>query len=715
MVDRFSIPEDNLEGGLALIEAICADENNRTLVAIWPAGRVESRTFTPKQRMSMRRWIEERGGQANLHFHVNALTDVASNRKAGKEDIEYGLSLHVDIDDPAGGEALRAFRPAPSAIVFSGYGWHGYWFLKERTRELERLESVNRYLEGVLGGDHCHNRDRVMRIPGTINLPNAKKARLGRAPSLSHLTELDVSRRYSLDDFPSDPGYAGPKGAVSAAPILSQASIDQLPATVGQHTLDLIEYGDDPKRPRGTSDARYPSRSEAVYRAVCDLLRAGVSKELTVGILLNPSYSISQSVLEKRNPQTYAWRQVSSAELAISETWPDITKTGVPRPSLQNALAALLRLGLTFGYDRFRSRKIVNGKALQEYQGQISDDAVAFLRGEILSRFGFDPLAEHVRDAVNQLCLYNPFHPVLDEIDAFQWDEVCRVETWLIRYLGADDTPLNRAIGKIVLVAALRRLRQPGVKFDEILILEGKQGSGKSSALRILAGPGLHSDQEILTQDSKTQMELLEGVWIYELGEVEGFSRAEVNKIKAFASRQEERSRPAYGRFVEIRPRQVVFVGTTNETTYLRDTTGNRRFWPVKTTVIDLEALRHDRDQLWAEASALESSGETISLPKELWEAAAAQQAERLEEDPWTEALSKLRGKAYGDVVRIETSALMMKVGVPPERQNQHHTKRIAPIMRHLGWESTKFRVAGSIVRGYERAKPDDHQDDVEF
>lgn len=169
----------------------------------------------------------------------------------------------------------------------------------------------------------------------------------------------------------------------------------------------------------------------------------------------------------------------------------------------------------------------------------------------------------------------------------------------------------------------------------------------------------------------------------------------------------------SYGRFSEARGRQTVFIGTTNEHKYLKDRTGNRRFLPVKTGSIDLEALRRDRDQLWAEAAKLEADGDSIVLPQELWAVAAVEQEERLEEDPWQERLAAVRGKAFGEEVRAYTTDLLSGVlGISLERQHNGHAKRLAAIMRELGWEQGKFKVEGRTVRGFHQPKPEGHVDD---
>lgn len=475
----------------------------------------------------------------------------------------------------------------------------------------------------------------------------------------------------------------------------------------------LIGLGDDPERPRDEPGARFRSRSEAVYRAACDLARAGCSEAQISGVLINPAFGIARSVLEKKRPVQYALRQARSALAAVSNGWPDCDKNGYPRATMRNTVLGLQRLEFTFSHDLFRHRKVVNGAMLDEHEGEISDDACALLRAFIIEGFNFDPKPENVRDAVTQLCLEHTFHPIRQMLDALVWDGVSRVNDWLVKYMGAEDTPLNHAVGRIMLVAAVRRVREPGVKFDTIVILEGKQGTGKSTALRILAGPRNHSDNELLTLDTKAQMEAMEGVWIYELSEMSGLSKSEVERMKAFASRDVDRARMSYGRFSEARGRQTIFIGTTNEHKYLKDRTGNRRFLPVKTGAIDLETLRHDRDQLWAEAAKLEAQGKSIVLPRELWAVAAAEQEDRLEDDPWQEKLAMVRGKAAGDEVRVLTADLLGEVlSIPVERQHNGHGKRLAALMRELGWEQSKFKIGGKTVRGFHRPKPEGHVDD---
>ena len=695
----------------------------RHLVAIDEDGKIAAQSFDPSELEATRAWIEARQGISNVYYSVNELKSSASNRKAAKEDIARALYLHVDVDNQTALFRISEFVPKPTTVVFSGGGYQAFWKLREPTRDLNRVERINANLARQLGGDKCDNVDRVMRLPGTINVPDARKRRAGRVPTLAYVVEkgTDWSRTYALDDF-EDPGAEDPADGVYSPRPVEPIGVDELPAGISPATLELIKLGDDPSAPIGSKDAHFPSRSEAVWRVACELARAGCSADLIAGILVNPAHGISQAVLEKKRPNEYALREAKQALSVVSSSWPDVLKDGRPTATMRNAMLAMQRLGLHFAHDLFRYRKTIEGALIQEYQGNLSDDACSALRHMIIDQFGIDVGKEATRDAAEILAISNAFHPIRNYVDGLQWDGSPRLDGWMSTYLGAEQTPLNSAIGRIVLIAAVRRVRSPGVKFDTILVLEGKQGVGKSSAVKILAGPENFSDQNILTLESKAQMELLEGVWIYELCELEGLSRAETSKVKAFASRSTDHGRPAYGRFKERRPRQAVFVGTTNDDQYLRDTTGNRRFWPVKVAKIDLDGLNRDRDQLFAEAAHWEEKGESLVLPEELWSAAQIEQEARVEDDPWIDILSKLHPSDLDQVagmVRVASSHLLwFTLDLKADRQQQFHLKRLAALMRKLGWEGpAPIKMAdGSVVRGYQRPLSDwGNPDDPSF
>lgn len=321
--------------------------------------------------------------------------------------------------------------------------------------------------------------------------------------------------------------------------------------------------------------------------------------------------------------------------------FPDIhPDTGLPRSTCTNAGVAITAMGISCRKDLFHEKMMVGGQPIQQWAGDLSDDVVAVIRKLIRFRFGFDPNKANTTDACIQLCLEHQFDPVCDYLDGLQWDGQPRLDTWMQRYLSAADTELNRTIGRLALVAAVRRARQPGTKFDQIIVLEGVEGKGKSTAIEIMAGRENFSDQKILGLTDKEQQEAITGIWLYEIAELTGMRRAETDHVKAFASRTVDRARPAYGRFRVDRPRRAICFATTNDDEYLKSETGNRRFWPVVTGQIDLEGLKRDRDQLWAEAAAREAEGCSVGLPERLWAAAGEEQDRRKEADDWFEKIS---------------------------------------------------------------------------
>jgi predicted P-loop ATPase len=343
----------------------------------------------------------------------------------------------------------------------------------------------------------------------------------------------------------------------------------------------------------------------------------------------------------------------------------------------------------------FHNKKVVEGDLPENLDGELSDPICRALRDRIICLLGFDPGIENVQQAAERACETTRIDPVNDYLDACSWDGQLRLDTWLVTYLGAEDTPLNRSIGCKVLIAAVRRVRKPGCKFDHVLVLEGPQGSGKSSALRTMAGEENFSDQPLLHLDTRAQQEAAAGVWIYELSELAGLKRTDIETLKSFLSRTTDNARPAYGRFRTDQPRRCIFIGTTNDREYLRDSTGNRRFWPVRSGKIDLAALRRDRDQLWAEAAAADARGEALVIPEQLYSAAAEQQDERLIKDPWEDLLAHVKGDIIdvdgGKEERISSTHLLTNhLNFAKDKVSDAVTKRLANVMPRLGWQGPK-------------------------
>ncbi len=391
--------------------------------------------------------------------------------------------------------------------------------------------------------------------------------------------------------------------------------------------------------------------------------------------------------------------------------WPDRDQWGRPKQTCRNARAAIRHLGITCEHDRFHDKLIVGGQAIEQWAGEITDNTTHMLRVTIAQRYNLDPGTTNTFDAAVQECLQDSFDPIADYLDSLVWDGQVRLRTWLSVYMGAEDTALNSAIGGLMLVAAVRRVRQAGCKFDQIAVLISDEGKNKSSAIEILAGPGNFSDQTILTLDDKGQQEALSGVWLYEIADLAGMSKADTEKVKAFASRRVDRARPAYARARVDKPRRCVFFATTNHSTFLKSQTGNRRFWPVEVGRIDLGLLARDRDQLWAEAAAIERRGAPLWLPEVFWQDAAREQERRRDADPWDELLAHAKGKieprpdGRGNEERITTRDLMehhLRIGA--ERLTDMVPKRLAYTMRRLGWQGpVTLWMDGRAVKGYRR------------
>ena len=335
----------------------------------------------------------------------------------------------------------------------------------------------------------------------------------------------------------------------------------------------------------------------------------------------------------------------------------------------------------------------------------------------------------HYDVAVMKVTDDRSYHPIREFIAGLpDWDGVPRVDTLLIDYLGAEDNEYVRAVTRKTLCAAVRRVLEPGCKFDSMLVLNGPQGVGKSTLIARLAGEWFSDSLNLGDTKDKTAAEKLQGYWILEIGELAGLKKAEVETLRSFLSRQNDIYRAAFGRRATPHLRQCVFFGTTNaESGYLRDTTGNRRFWPIKTPGGSVrrswQLTNEDVRQIWAEVVVYVKRGEKLYLDPGMEQLAKAEQREAMESDEreglvrdfldtllpedWDdmdvfERRSFLNGSDFGGAERIgvvkRESVSNMEIWCEcfgKERANLRRTdsNELTSIVTRLGWKRNPSKV----------------------
>ena len=331
--------------------------------------------------------------------------------------------------------------------------------------------------------------------------------------------------------------------------------------------------------------------------------------------------------------------------------------------------------------------------------------------------------------AVTKVADDRAYHPIREFIESLpEWDKIPRVDTLLVDYLGAADTAYVRAVTRKTLCAAISRVLRPGCKFDSMLVLNGPQGVGKSTLIAKLAGEWFSDSLNLGDTKDKTAAEKLQGYWILEIGELAGLKKAEVETLRSFLSRQNDIYRAAFGKRATPHLRQCVFFGTTNaESGYLRDTTGNRRFWPVKTPGSGKKQswnLAHEEIlQIWAEALVYVRQGEKLYLSPEMDALAKDEQREAMESDEreglvreyldtllperWAEMdlferRNFLTGSDFGDLQEKgtvkRTSVSNMEIWCEcfgKERANLRRTdsNELTGILARLGWKRAESKV----------------------
>jgi predicted P-loop ATPase len=346
----------------------------------------------------------------------------------------------------------------------------------------------------------------------------------------------------------------------------------------------------------------------------------------------------------------------------------------------------------------------------EKYPRRMTDDDLSYMHQRALRDMFTGVGPQKVRSAVNMVARANAYHPVRDYLGGLEWDRSARLNDFAATYLGnSESSAYIRAVIRKWVISAVARVYRPGCQVDHMLVLQGPQGIGKSSALSILAGSGSWFGNDMPPVGLKDTKAWLNGKWIVEIAELSSISGRDVEHVKAFLTTRTDSFRKAYGYVVEDIPRQCVFAGSTNDEEYLLDTTGGRRFWPVRVSSVDARALRRDRDALWAEAvvafrageawhldARTEADAEALRGALEAQEAVRTQYAEELPVREW------LRHQE-DDKILLSCD---VSTGALHEALNDNTRHRVSRILGALGWVKTRRTKRGRTWKRGPNAEP---------
>ena len=399
-------------------------------------------------------------------------------------------------------------------------------------------------------------------------------------------------------------------------------------------------------------------------------------------------------------PQAKATKDKPEPKKVWDIEFPQLNRYDEPvTTSVANAYVCLKHLGISAWYDEFRMSAVVEGLPRA---GAVLDDHVISEIWLRIQAFNFYPSKGHIHDAVDAISRGDKRHPIRDWLDGLSWDRKPRLDNLFAEYAKAEGTPYQRACGVLLLVAMVRRVRQPGAKYDHVIILKGAQGSGKSGFFELLAGEQYFTDSFSFGLDDKTTIEQTEGMWLAEAAEMRGLKSKDIEHVKALVTRKTDRARKAYGRVTTSAPRQFVAVATTNNEALYSDHTGGRRWDIVEVKGFDWDAIKRDREQLFAEAAELEKSFGPLVLPENVAvEAEAIQEKHRII-DPVHAALERALEGRSGFISQDELYCAMdLGHGKEHLRHNQRYSVAMQEVTAKLGWRPYRLYVSEKHKRPY--------------
>ena len=493
-------------------------------------------------------------------------------------------------------------------------------------------------------------------------------------------------------------------------------------ATGGEGREEFVEWS--------VSDGEYAGQEETI-RMRWDSFQAG---GITAATLFKAVSEAGGSDLLRDEPeQAFGNAEFSEQDQAILSAPPrfsnplegqsvdddglfDREKSGRPKRTLENCMKALEALGLEPALNALSQEVSLGGdltgarKYFPELGTSVTDLTLHGLRRAIISEYMFEPSLQQVSEAISCLAVPHSFHPIKNYLADLIWDGEDRITNFFQRYAGGESSAYNTGVAEMFFRAGVARIKSPGIKFDSMVILEGAQGCGKSTLIKVLGGDWtLEGLPPTNSMDNKDVIQAIQGSWLVEVEELAVMSKSDVESSKAFVSRTTDKARFAYARESREYQRQCVFIGTTNDAEYLLDSTGNRRFIPVEVNSVALAELRRDRDQIWAQAVQLWNANPTVEslfLQESLWEEAGEQQELRRISDPIEFKLLGHLRQIEPDVDFIGQEELVFVAfgKVDGSSIQTKDMRRLGRAMQTLdGWTAARRRIDGRVSKGFRR------------
>ena len=347
-------------------------------------------------------------------------------------------------------------------------------------------------------------------------------------------------------------------------------------------------------------------------------------------------------------------------------------------------------LHMIFFYNLFSKKIEIKGDCPWGGQGDITDADLIQMKYYLSTVHDKEYPVQIIHEALLIVAMEQKYHPIKDYLLLLKWDRVSRIRDWMVEICGVSRNRYIEDISEIVLCAAVKRIFDPGCQFDYMTILEGVQGIGKTTFLKILGGKWYINAHLSSKESKKDLVDLMRKAWIIEISELSGFKKAAIEDIRNFISCSNDMVRMPYARNTEEFPRHNIFIGTHNpsgDNQYLRDDTGNRRFWPVECVDIDIEKAHKWRDQLWAEAFCKYKETEMFITNKESLCILQNYHSDREPHNPWDDMIEEyIIGKQAVFNKTILKDVFHLDIGKLSYLEMQSKTTAIGKKMRKKGW-----------------------------